>query len=232
MLSEATKHKRSRSVLYVEDDEDIRELLSRRMRAEGRQVVEAGSAEEGLEQLTSQHFAVVLSDYHLPGKTGTWMLNEARARGLLEGTAVLLLTAAVNVEDGEHWQRLTKPFNVEALERALTEAAPDDELTQDEERDESEAVELRLYVLGGSPAASRAIANLERVTAKYDTRDFRVTIVDVADERGAHEAAHGGIAFLPTLVRTKSGRKHLMVGDLQRTAAIDRMLRESGVRRV
>jgi CheY-like chemotaxis protein len=107
-------------ILYVEDDDDIRALLSGHLRSLGYPVTEAGSAEQGLLLLAAERFGLVLTDYHLPGASGTWMLGQAEAKGLLDDTAVLLLTAAVRVENGAAWQRLQKPVDMATLDAAVT----------------------------------------------------------------------------------------------------------------
>lgn len=230
----STKARRPLRILYVEDDEDIRELLSMHLRSEGHDVTEADCAEDGLRLLAEAHFGAVLSDYHLPGNTGTWMLNEAHARGLLEGTAVLLLTAAVSIEGGADWRRLNKPVDVQTLDEALAEvaarqtdvsrAAPDLAHLAPKSR-------LVLYVLGDAVSSQRARSNLASILADYDGSQLELEIVDVARAEGAERAEQSAVAFLPTLVHTGVGRPNRIVGDLRRRAPLDRVLRESGVKR-
>jgi CheY-like chemotaxis protein len=80
-------------ILLVEDDPDIREFLAFALESEGYQVEQADSAEEGLRRLQAGHFALVLTDYMLPRKTGTTMLEDARGAGLLRSTNAMLITA-------------------------------------------------------------------------------------------------------------------------------------------
>lgn len=57
-------------VLVIDDDSEVRELLTRIVLRAGHQVVPAGSAEAGLELLPYYTFQVALIDQHLPGMEG------------------------------------------------------------------------------------------------------------------------------------------------------------------
>jgi CheY-like chemotaxis protein len=63
--------KEQASVLIVEDDEALRRILARQLRATGRTVTEAASAEEASDVLAEGlRPGVVLLDLNLPGDTG------------------------------------------------------------------------------------------------------------------------------------------------------------------
>jgi len=55
------------SVLVVEDEEDIRELVSYNLLKEGYQVAGVGSGEDALAAIASKHPDLVLLDLMLPG---------------------------------------------------------------------------------------------------------------------------------------------------------------------
>ena len=57
-------------VLIVEDDADIRELLSSVLVLEGYRVVTAADGAEGLEQLRTAHPALILLDLMMPSMDG------------------------------------------------------------------------------------------------------------------------------------------------------------------
>lgn len=112
------------NLLYVEDNSELRESLSAALTGEGYDVDVAECAGEGLQRLRERRFDLVISDYALPDHTGTWMLRQAAASGLLDGTGTLIVTANPNLEDTGEILVLQKPLDLERLlfwiERLLT----------------------------------------------------------------------------------------------------------------
>jgi len=86
-------------ILVVEDQDDVRRMLVTALQMEGHLVDEAASAAEGLKCLQRSRFDLVLSDYAMPGGTGTWMLHQASQQGLLDRTIALIVTAHPDVRD-------------------------------------------------------------------------------------------------------------------------------------
>jgi DNA-binding response OmpR family regulator len=103
------------NLLYVEDNRDQREALAFLLAAEGYEVDVAECAREGLERLRARRFHMVISDYALPDHTGTWMLREAAASGLLERTATLIITANPDPEVLSSTTVLHKPLEISRL---------------------------------------------------------------------------------------------------------------------
>jgi DNA-binding response OmpR family regulator len=102
-------------LLYVEDNVDLRESLSAALSCEGYEVQVAGDAGEGLARLGERRFHLVISDYGLPDQTGAWMLREAAARGLLERTEALIVTAHAEPVESGGIPVLQKPLDVGRL---------------------------------------------------------------------------------------------------------------------
>ncbi len=86
------------SVLIVDDDLDISDLIARRIRKESPHfsisVVETGS--ECLEFLKTNHVDCILSDYQMPGMNGMELLVALRSQG--NTTPVIFITAQGNEE--------------------------------------------------------------------------------------------------------------------------------------
>ena len=101
-------------VLCVEDDKATRDVFVDLLTLEGFEVEAAGTAEEGLALLQRNHFDLVVTDYSMPGSTGTWMLEEAADQGLLEGTEAFMMTAH-RPEQNDRAQLLTKPLDANAF---------------------------------------------------------------------------------------------------------------------
>jgi two-component system cell cycle sensor histidine kinase/response regulator CckA len=67
-------------VLLVEDDDPVRELIGRALRANGFEVVAAASGEEALDIELDRHVDLLLSDVLLPNQNGFEVANQIRAR--------------------------------------------------------------------------------------------------------------------------------------------------------
>jgi DNA-binding NtrC family response regulator len=114
-------------LLIVEDDDDTQELLFRLFSRLSYAVTVVATAEEGLAKLREQPFDLVISDNQLRGgKTGSWMIAEAAADGVLERTAILMYTADDTAAPSEGVVLLSKPAPLDELrltaERAVNRA--------------------------------------------------------------------------------------------------------------
>lgn len=96
-------------ILLVEDDLATRESLTEVLVSRGYPVDSAASAMEGLGFLRSAHYGLVVTDFSMPGSTGTAMLEEAADEGLLEGSKALLITG----------HQPDNPANVEVFHKPL-----------------------------------------------------------------------------------------------------------------
>lgn len=67
-------------ILLVEDDDSVRELIGRALRANGFDVVAAASGEEALDLEHDRHVDVLLSDVMLPNQNGFEVANRIHAR--------------------------------------------------------------------------------------------------------------------------------------------------------
>src|SRR5690606_16498890 len=67
------------SVLVVDDDPEVAQLLGRILEAEGYRVVSAQTSAEAIEHAMSGSFDAVISDLNLPGASGIDVLNVVRA---------------------------------------------------------------------------------------------------------------------------------------------------------
>jgi DNA-binding NtrC family response regulator len=123
------------SVLVVDDDAAMRQMLASLFRERGFGVGEAPSAVLALEKLRESDYGVVLSDIKMPGKTGIEMIGDLRR--LRPETPVVLMTAFGSIDSAVEAMRagafdyVTKPFEPEAVlltvERALERRALEEE---------------------------------------------------------------------------------------------------------
>ena len=84
----------SNRILLVEDEDDLRDLLSEWLRAQGYDLTSAASAEEGLERLREESFDLLVTDYLLPGETGLELARAAIEEHLVAGPEQVIITSA------------------------------------------------------------------------------------------------------------------------------------------
>jgi serine/threonine-protein kinase PpkA len=111
------------TILIVEDDDAIRNNITRLLKLEGYEITSAINGREGLERVREQRPDVVISDISMPEMDGFALLEAIRADRELAPTLVMLLTA---LDDRASMRRgmtagaddyLAKPFTrVELLE--------------------------------------------------------------------------------------------------------------------
>jgi DNA-binding NtrC family response regulator len=125
----------SRSILVVDDDRAMREMLASLFREQGFRVTEAASADEATKLLGESEFDVVLSDIKMPGKSGIQMVGDVRR--LRPDTPVILMTAFGSIDSAVEAMRagafdyVRKPFEPDVVqltvERALERRALEEE---------------------------------------------------------------------------------------------------------
>lgn len=136
--SPATTLRRSAApILLVEDDDPLREILARHLRARGHEIHEAASAEDAVEVLQAGlRPGLVLLDINLPGDTG-WSLLRGPTLAAA-GNPPVIVASATTIDPRrlrEHHVAgyLPKPFPLqtllEAIER-LTAAGPSTEASE------------------------------------------------------------------------------------------------------
>jgi DNA-binding NtrC family response regulator len=86
------------TILIIDDEEQLRKLLSRIITLEGFEVLEAATLKAGMNLLCKHNIDVVLCDVKLPDGHGVAFVKEARQQFPL--LAFILLTAYSNVPDG------------------------------------------------------------------------------------------------------------------------------------
>jgi DNA-binding NtrC family response regulator len=115
----------SASILIVDDEKHTREGLAAALEGEY-EVFQAGDAEEAFRLLEAEHFAVVLTDLRMAGKSGLKVIEKALQ--LPDKPVCIMMTAYGNVETAvEAMKRgaydfLTKPVSLEKLEILIRRA--------------------------------------------------------------------------------------------------------------
>lgn len=116
-----------RTILLVDDEENIASALIRLLRRDGYNILRANGGQQGLEILEKQKVGVIVSDQRMPGMTGTEFLSKVHdlypdtIRIVLSGyTDLNSVTDAIN--RGAIYKFLTKPWEDDQLRAHVEEA--------------------------------------------------------------------------------------------------------------
>jgi DNA-binding response OmpR family regulator len=225
----ATPDRLPTRMLYVEDDNDLRGMIADTLVEAGFVVTPVPSAEAALASLQAAHFDILLTDYHLLGETGGWLLETATAAGLLEGTAAIMLTSERRPPGTEGYTILRKPVDIAVLLDTISAVVGQTLPVAGESLAPPRPAELELvlYVTSTSQESHRAIRNLDRALKPYDPARYQLTIIDVAhggDDDWYQALEVDRIIVTPTLVKKAPGPKTWIVGTLAPIDAVAQML--------
>ena len=113
------------TILIVDDEQPMRELVTRLLAPLGHTLLQAPDAETAVTLLDQQETAVVLCDRLMPGRDGDWLVEQVRAQH--PAVAVILATAddavppRISLQNGVIGY-LVKPFNPDQLRTAVADA--------------------------------------------------------------------------------------------------------------
>jgi two-component system chemotaxis response regulator CheY len=93
-----------KNILAIDDSAAMRQILSATLTAAGYEVTVASDGDEGLEWALAERFDLVLTDQHMPQKSGLDLIVELRANHAYRATPILVLTT----EDGEPFKAAAK----------------------------------------------------------------------------------------------------------------------------
>jgi len=127
------------TVLVVDDQELLRDILKETLQRESYQVFCAVSAEEALPILSRQQIDVIISDEKMPGMSGTELLTIVRKK--YPDTIRIILTGHANlnaalraINNGEVYRFFTKPPNLIELIVTIRQALQQKDLLKENQR--------------------------------------------------------------------------------------------------
>jgi response regulator RpfG family c-di-GMP phosphodiesterase len=127
-----------RTLLLVDDEENILKSLQRLLRRDNYQIFIASSGQMGLELLKEHQINVIISDQRMPHMSGSEFLSQVKSvypntvRIMLSGyTDLDSVTEAIN--QGAIFRFLTKPWDDELLRNNIKEAFDYLEIKNDRE---------------------------------------------------------------------------------------------------
>ncbi|QNI35793.1 sigma-54-dependent transcriptional regulator [Edaphobacter albus] len=156
-------------VLVVEDEPNMRKVLTANLRQDGHVLVEAATVRDGLQAVYGNDFEVALLDQKLPDGEGSEVLRAIQQSE--PSTAVVVLTAYGTVELAVEAMRsgafdfLTKPFSSDNLRAVVSRAAEWSSLQRENYllRNTVDRLEGQSEIRGSSPSVVKLRQLISRV---------------------------------------------------------------------
>lgn len=107
------------TIAVIEDDENLRFLVTHRLQTEGYNVIQAANGLEAEEKILSEKPEVVLLDWMLPGKEGIDVCESVRKAGF-DNIIIMMTAKSQDVDKIDAYSYgvtdyITKPFNMDVL---------------------------------------------------------------------------------------------------------------------
>ena len=173
-------------ILIVDDEPNIRTILSRHLTKVGHPCTIAENAQRAMDLLETDPHGLVITDIRMPGRDGVWLLQAVKARW--PDTAVLMITAlddsqiAINCLKLGAYDYLIKPLHLEEVTLATQSALEKRHLVIENKRYQEE---LETKVIERTAKLQDALDALE---LNYDnTLEALVAALDAREhETGNH----------------------------------------------
>jgi CheY-like chemotaxis protein len=216
------------AILLVEDDRDIREMMCTLLDLAGFAVVACETAEDGLDALREQKFDLLLTDYALPGYSGSWLLETAEAEGLIHDTPVLVVTAHPDAQLARSYEVIQKPFDLDDLVERIRQRMEGDGARRrrmpplpgahvphsdgdGHQPDRPAPVELILYASSRSPRSAEAVETIRKVLARFNSSRVKLTVCELPADGNNDPAAPPATQ---SLVRDTSAARTFILGHI------------------
>jgi len=204
------------TILTVDDEESIRDILCRKLEALGYHCEVASDGNEALWKAFMQDFDLVLMDIKMPGMSGMEVLPKLTTDH--PDTCVIMLTAVSDIQTAVEamklgaYDYLTKPFNLDdlvirverALERRRLVLENREYQRRLEQRIEEQAGKIRQYHSQAAEALNReqaALAELE--AARQSLQEEPPALSKDKDEEPSFKPPQGLARRLTSLLGSK-----------------------------
>ncbi|HLK35837.1 MAG TPA: sigma-54 dependent transcriptional regulator [Polyangiaceae bacterium] len=156
-----------KQVLIVDDEPNLRKILSAQLTRDGYDVLTAEDGEQGLQSLRDHHIDLVITDLKMPKVDGMTLLKRALEEE--PELPVVLVTAhgtidtAVEALKRGAFDFVTKPFDKDEVRQIVAKALKTRELRGADATPTPAALAARFGIIGSSPGIAELYAILERV---------------------------------------------------------------------
>ena len=156
-----------KQVLIVDDEPNLRKILSAQLSRDGYDVLTAEDGEQGLQILHDHHIDLVVTDLKMPKVDGMSLLRQALAED--PDLPIVMITAHGTVDTAVEalkigaFDYLTKPFDKDEVRQIVAKALKTRQLAGQDATPVKEAPNARFGIIGAAPGIVDLYAVLERV---------------------------------------------------------------------
>jgi DNA-binding NtrC family response regulator len=161
------------TILVVDDDADIREVVKDRLESLGHRVVTATSGGEGLDALERHNPHLILLDVEMPDMNGIEVLKQIRSRG--HDTTAVMITAYGTIERAVQAMKegaydfIPKPFEPDHIALIVDKALERETLKREVDILSEQLDDRHRMVAGESEAIQRAVEMAKKAAASRST---------------------------------------------------------------
>jgi two-component system response regulator AtoC len=176
-MTDRSSQESSVTILVIDDEDNMRHMLSKMLQRAGYQVEVAADGEDGLSRLERQNFDFVLCDIKMPKMDGMEFLRQCRRT--MVGSTIIMMSAygtidlAVQAMQLGAYDFITKPFKSDEVLLAIRKAEERDQLKLENRvlREQLRRIEERHRFghLVAKSAAMKAVFTLATKAAQYNT---------------------------------------------------------------
>ena len=161
------------TILVVDDDGDIRDILSETLNSLGYRVITAANGQECLDKVDKEGPELVLLDIEMPVKNGLEVLKELR-RSRRDTTAIMItaygsIERAVQAMKEGAFDFITKPFDLDHIVLIVEKALERERLKRGFERFAEEESQRYRLIGGDSPQMRAAIETAKKAASSRST---------------------------------------------------------------
>ena len=156
-----------KQVLIVDDEPNLRKILSAQLSRDGYDAMTAEDGEQGLALLADHHIDLVITDLKMPKVDGMMLLK--RALALDPELPIVVITAHGTIDTAVEALKLgafdfvTKPFDKDEVRQIVAKALRTRELSGADATAAPSGQGVRFGIIGASPGIADLYAVLERV---------------------------------------------------------------------
>jgi two-component system response regulator AtoC len=166
-----------KTLLIVDDEDNMRHMLTALLRKSGYQIDTAVDGDEGLAKVKERAYDYILCDIKMPNKDGMTFLREARS--VVESSTVIMMSAYGTIDMAVEAMKLgaydfiSKPFKPDEVYLSLKKAEERERLKKEnlrlKERIQEISDDFQFGNMIGNSRSMKTMFRLAEKAAQYDT---------------------------------------------------------------